>query len=238
MIKFLNQSESGHIKSSQSISSNSKVLESTSLNTDIDKGRQSAKEQGLNSTSDSKSDADILDYEETIKLGCSSVSNGISDEVKQSLVVLDPRMWMFPITDSHQHDVVQSGPSLQLNNSDEDYSKDADQRYFSNFHSARELNMSRLNIVAGWNTPKRNKVLYFSWRLFGHLQTQMVQGGGCDWKHLGSILHRHENTKAHMTFTFQWLTLENALQHGKTIDQENERLTREFKNIHLICLRD
>ena len=70
----------------------------------------------------------------------------------------------------------------------------------------------------------------------------MVQGGCCDWKHLSSILQRHENTKEHMAFMFQWMTLEKGIKHGKTIDQENERLIRESqKHWHnlferLICL--
>ncbi|GBP84133.1 hypothetical protein EVAR_49139_1 [Eumeta japonica] len=64
MMKFLNQTESGRIKSSQSVTSSFKILENTSLNTDIDKERQSAKEQGLNFTSESESDVDILDHEE------------------------------------------------------------------------------------------------------------------------------------------------------------------------------
>lgn len=55
----------------------------------------------------------------------------------------------------------------------------------------------------------------------------MVKGGCCDWKHLRSILQRHENTKEHMAFMFQWITLERDIKHEKTIDKENERLIRE-----------
>ncbi|GFV83735.1 TTF-type domain-containing protein [Trichonephila clavipes] len=51
----------------------------------------------------------------------------------------------------------------------------------------------------------------------------MVQEGYCDWKHLSSILHRHENTKEHMAYMFQWMTLEKGIKHGKTLDRKNRR---------------
>lgn len=68
------------------------------------------------------------------------VSSDTSDAVKQAFVCSDPALWKFPITDSQRHDIVQSGPTQQLKNSDEEYPKDEDHRHFSNFYFTRKLN--------------------------------------------------------------------------------------------------
>ncbi|GFW70624.1 hypothetical protein TNCV_1624561 [Trichonephila clavipes] len=44
------------------------------------------------------------------------------------------------MTDAHRHDIVQEGPTQQLNTSEEYYPKDDDHRHFSNFHLSRKLN--------------------------------------------------------------------------------------------------
>lgn len=246
MIKFLSQTASGSIESSESIASTSKGhrtstetplnLEGTPEALNTDTKRQSEKEIGSNS-SQSESDTEISmltlnniihDHEEQIEIGFPPVTSDASDVVTQAFVNSDPGMWMFPITDSQRHDIVQSGPTQQLNNSDEDYPKDDDHRHFSNFHFLRKLNNGETQ-HRHWlvYSNSRNKVFCFPCRLFGNSQTQMVQGGCCDWRHLSSILRRHENTKEHMAFMFQWITLEKGIKHGNTIDQENERLIHE-----------
>lgn len=238
MMKFLKKTASGSTESSESIASTSKKDIATS-ETPLNLGStpdalstepQSEIEIGSNSSqSESETETPVLSsriHEEQI--GSPPVSSDASDVVKQAFVSSDPGMWTFPITDSQRHDIVQSGPTQQLNNSDEDYPKDDDHRHFSNFHFSRKLingeTQHRRWLVY---SNSQNKIFCFPCRLFGNSQTQMVQGGCCDWKHLSSILQRHENTKEHMAFMFQWMTLEKGIKHGKTIDQENERLIRE-----------
>lgn len=132
--------------------------------------------------------------------------NDSCEVVKQVMVSvrLDPGMWVFPITDFQRHEIVQKGPTHPLNNSDEDYPKDNANRHFSNFHFTKKLKNSETQ-YRRWlvYSKSQNKVFCFSCRLFGNSQTKIVQGGCCDWKHLSSILERHENTKEHMGLMFQ-----------------------------------
>ncbi|GFW08229.1 zinc finger MYM-type protein 5 [Trichonephila clavipes] len=138
------------------------------------------------------------------------------------------------------HDIALNDPTQQLYNSDEYYPKDDDDRHFSNFHFSRKLNNGRNSQRRCWlvYSSSKNEVFCFQCRLFGNSQTQMVQQGCCDWTHLSSILHRHENTKEHMTYMFQWITLENGIKHGKTLERENERRILESQNIGTICFRE
>ncbi|XP_067121206.1 uncharacterized protein [Centruroides vittatus] len=153
MMTFLNQTASGSTESSESIASTSKKHRATSenpsnlgstpdaLNTNTE--QQSEIEIGSNS-SQSESDAEISvltlsniihDHEEQIEIGSTPVSSDASDVVKRAFVNSDPGSWTFPIMDSQRHDIVQSGPTQQLNNSDEDYPKDDDHRNFLIFIS-------------------------------------------------------------------------------------------------------
>ncbi|GFV08457.1 hypothetical protein TNCV_2936731 [Trichonephila clavipes] len=44
------------------------------------------------------------------------------------------------MTDYHRHDIIRSGPTRQLNNSDDYYPKTDDPRHFSKIHFSRKLN--------------------------------------------------------------------------------------------------
>lgn len=246
MMKFLNPTASGTTEPSESTASTSKKYSATieipmnlrstdgePLNTDTE--RQSEIDtKSISNESDSDDEipvfpeSNILDHEKKMKICSPPTSSDASDAIKQVFDNFDPGMWSLPISDVQRHDIVQNGPSQQLNIDDEDYPKDDDRRHFSNFHFSRKLNNGEIQ-HRRWlvYSKSQNKVFCFPCRLFGNSQTQMVQGGCCDWKHLSSILQRHENTKEHMAFMFQWITLERGIKHEKTIDKENERLIRE-----------
>lgn len=238
MMKFLNQTASGSTEPSESIASTSTQQTSEiplenapdALNTESE--RQLDVELG-SSSSQSKFDAETLvlsssSQEEQIDIDSPIRSDDASAIVQQVLVNSDPGLWTFPITDTQRRDIVRSGPAQQLNSGDEYYPKGDDNRHFSNFYFSKKLNNGETQ-HRRWlvYSNSQNKVYCFPCRLFSNSQTQVVQGGCCDWKHLSSILHSHENTKEHMAHMFQWLTLEKGINQGKTIDQENERLIRE-----------
>ncbi|CAG9830044.1 unnamed protein product [Diabrotica balteata] len=98
----------------------------------------------------------------------------------------------------------------------------------TNFHFSRKFNNGEIQ-HRRWSvySNSQNEVLCFLCRHFGNSQTQIVQRGCCDWKHLSSILQRHENTKEHMVFIFQCITLERGIKHEKPIEKESERLICE-----------
>lgn len=147
---------------------------------------------------------------------------------RESFVDLDPGKWVFPITDLQRHDLIQNGPYQNLEISDEEYPKDASKRHFSKFHFTRKLSNDETQ-HRRWlvYSITQDKVYCFPCRLFSHLQTQMVQGGCCDWKDLSRILQRHEQSPGHMGCMFKWMEFHKGIKHGKTIDMENERLIRE-----------
>ena len=238
LMKFLNQTASGSTEPSESIASTSTQQTSEiplenaldALNTESERQLDVELES---SSSQSKIDAETLvlsssSQEEQIDIDSPIRSDDASAIVQQVLVNSDPGLWTFPITDTQRRDIVRSGPTQQLNSGDEYYPKGDDNRHFSNFYFSRKLNNGETQ-HRRWlvYSNSQNKVYCFPCRLFSNSQTQVVQGGCCDWKHLSSILHRHENTKEHMAHMFQWLTLEKGINQGKTIDQENERLIRE-----------
>ncbi|KAL4721540.1 hypothetical protein ACJJTC_001076 [Scirpophaga incertulas] len=246
MMKFLNQTASGSTEPSESIASTStqqtseEPLENVpdALNTESE--RQADVELG-SSSSQSKFDAENLvltssSQEDQIDIDSPIRSDDASAIAQQVLVISDPGLWTFPITDTQRLDIVRSGPTQQLNSGDEYYPKgdDNDNRHFSNFYFSRKLNNGETQ-HRRWlvYSNSQNKVYCFPCRLFSNSQTQMVQGGCCDWKHLSNILHRHENTKEHMAHMFQWLTLEKGINQGKTIDQENERLIQFIVSLHV-----
>lgn len=240
MMKFLSQTESGSTKSNESVASTSQQHVSVSENSEITpdaptidiERRKSKTEMACQSKSDAEISVSTLsishNQEEEIEISSPPVNRDASDVVKQAFASFDPGLWTFPMTDAQRHDIVQSGPTQPLNNSNEYYPQDDDHRHFSNFHFSRKLNNGETQ-RRRWlvYSSSKNKVFCFPCRLFSNSQTQMVQDGCCDWKHLSNILHRHENTKEHMAYMFQWITLEKGIKHGKTIDQENERLILE-----------
>ncbi|XP_069963873.1 zinc finger MYM-type protein 1-like [Bactrocera oleae] len=233
-MKFLNQTASGSTEPSEAIASTSTQQTSEiplenapdALNTESE--RQLDVELG-SSSSQSKFDAETLvlsssSQEEQIDIDSSIRSDDASATVQQVLVNSDPGLWTFPITDTQRRDIVRSGPTQQLNSGDEYYPKGDDNRHFSNFYFSRKLKIGETQ-HRRWlvYSNSQNKVYCFPCRLFSNSQTQVVQGGCCDWKHLS----RHENNKEHMAHMFQWLNLEKGINQGKTIDQENERGHRE-----------
>jgi len=139
----------------------------------------------------------------------------------------DPGKWSLPINDAYRHDLVQCGPQQNLDLSNEYYSKNEHERHFSNFYYTRKLsNGESQNRRWLIYSTSQDKVYCFSCKLFSGLQTQMILGCN-DWKHLNTILERHENQKEHRKSMVQWLSFEKGIKHGKTIDEENERLIQE-----------
>ncbi|GBP13472.1 hypothetical protein EVAR_4221_1 [Eumeta japonica] len=148
MMKFLNQTASGSTVPSESIASTSTQQTSeiplgnapdalsteSELQLDVELGSCS---------SQSKMDTEILvlsssNQEEQV-LDSPIRSDDASAIDQQVLDNLDPGFWKFPITDSQRRDIVQSGPTQQLND-DEYYPKGDDQRHFSNFYFSKKLN--------------------------------------------------------------------------------------------------
>lgn len=97
----------------------------------------------------------------------------------------------------------------------------------SNFYYTRKLsNGERQHRRWLVYSTSQDKVYCFSCKLFSGMQTQLILGCN-DWKHLNTILERHENQKEHRKSMVQWLSFEKGIKHGKTIDEENERLIQE-----------
>ncbi|KAL4718201.1 hypothetical protein ACJJTC_014060 [Scirpophaga incertulas] len=133
MMKFLNQTACGSTEPSESIASTStqqtseEPLENVpdALNTESE--RQADVELG-SSSSQSKFDAENLvltssSQEDQIDIDYPIRSDDASAIAQQVLVISDPGLWTFPITDTQRLDIVRSGPTQQLNSGDEYYPK-------------------------------------------------------------------------------------------------------------------
>lgn len=59
--------------------------------------------------------------------------------LSEPLMSLDPGKWVFPLSGSQRHDLVQHGPQQMLEICDENYPLDNNKRHFSNFHYTRKL---------------------------------------------------------------------------------------------------
>ncbi|KAF2879931.1 hypothetical protein ILUMI_26260 [Ignelater luminosus] len=156
------------------------------------------------------------------------VKSRASRPIKRVILDLDPGNWVFPVTDSQRHDLIQKGLDQNLEKSDESYPKDANKRHFLKFHFARKLSNGETQ-HRRWlvYSISQNKVYCFPCRLFSHLQTQIVKEGCCDWKDLSRILQRLEQSQEHVKCMIKWMEFYKGIKHGKTIDKENERLIRE-----------
>ncbi|CAH0404237.1 unnamed protein product [Chilo suppressalis] len=133
-MKFLNQTASGSTEPSESIDSTSTQQTSEISLGNAPDALSSESERQLDvefgsSSSQSKFDAETLvlsssNQEEQIDIDSPIRSDDASAIVQQVLVNSDPGLRTFPITDSQRRDIVQSGPTQQLNSGDEYYPKD------------------------------------------------------------------------------------------------------------------
>ncbi|KAL4713148.1 hypothetical protein ACJJTC_018793 [Scirpophaga incertulas] len=153
MMKFLNQTASGSTEPSESIASTStqqtseEPLENVpdALNTESE--RQADVELG-SSSSQSKFDAENLvltssSQEDQIDIDSPIRSDDASAIAQQVLVISDPGLWTFPITDTQRLDIVRSGPTQQLNSGEEYYPKE----FIVSLHVWYEI-LSRVNIIS------------------------------------------------------------------------------------------
>ncbi|KAF0749388.1 zinc finger MYM-type protein 5-like [Aphis craccivora] len=129
--------------------------------------------------------------------------------LSEPLMSLDPGKWVFPLSGSQRHDLVQHGPQQMLEICDENYPLDNNKRHFSNFHYTRKLS--------------NRETQHRRWLFFSNLQTQMIREGCCDWKHLSTILQRHEKSQEHMVCMIKWVEFDKRIKLGKKIDRENEK---------------
>lgn len=99
------------------------------------------------------------------------------------IVCSDQALWKFPMTDSQRHDILQSGPTQPLKNSDEEYPKYENHRHFSNFYFTRKLNNGDIQHRRRCLVyPKsQNKVFCFPCRLFGNSH---INSNVASWKKL------------------------------------------------------
>ncbi|XP_060860667.1 uncharacterized protein LOC132938028 [Metopolophium dirhodum] len=148
--------------------------------------------------------------------------------LSEPLMSLDPGKWVFPLSGSQRHDLVQNGPQQMLDTCDENYPLDNNKRHFSNFHYTRKLSNGETQ-HRRWlvYSQSQDKIYCFPCTVFSNLQTQMIREGCCDWKHLSTILQRHEKSKEHMVCMIKWVEFDKRIKLGKTIDQENEKRIRE-----------
>ncbi|XP_050529651.1 uncharacterized protein LOC126899133 isoform X2 [Daktulosphaira vitifoliae] len=148
--------------------------------------------------------------------------------LSEPLMSLDPGKWVFPLSGSQRHDLVQHGPQQMLDICDENYPLDNNKRHFSNFHYTRKLSNGETQ-HRRWlvYSQSQDKIYCFPCTVFSNLQTQMIREGCCDWKHLSTILQRHEKSQEHMVCMIKWVEFDKRIKLGKTIDQENEKRIRE-----------
>ncbi|XP_037953564.1 zinc finger MYM-type protein 5-like [Teleopsis dalmanni] len=149
-------------------------------------------------------------------------------QLRASFVNLDPRRWVFPITDSQHHDLISNDPQKNVEKFDENHPKDYYKRHFSNFYFTRKLSNNETQRRTWLVYSKcQDKVYCFPCRLFSHMQTLMVKEGCCDWIDLSRILQRHEQSQGHRECMIDWIEFYKRITHGKTIDKENGKLIRE-----------
>ncbi|KAE9545541.1 hypothetical protein AGLY_001084 [Aphis glycines] len=190
----------------------------------------------LNKTSTSTT-TDLDEPNAKMDLNEGNLSNKISKyneeltkevETNEPPMSLDPGKWVFPLSGSQRHDLVQHGPQQMLDICDENYPLDNHKRHFSNFHYTRKLSnggtQHRRWLVY---SQSQDKIYCFPCTVFSNLQTQMIREGCCDWKHLSTILQRHEKSQEHMVCMIKWVEFDKRIKLGKTIDQENEKRIRE-----------
>lgn len=152
----------------------------------------------------------------------------LHEKIEYISVSLDPADWA-SITDKERCYLVETGP-FKTNSEDKDYPKDDQERHFSNFYYERTINCHEKQ-KRKWliYSKKLNRVYCFCCKLFGNCRTQLSSDGCYDWRNLGKVLKRHENTSDHLKSMMKWFELEGRLRSGKTIDQENEALIRQAK---------
>lgn len=124
-----------------------KFLNKTSTSTTTDLDEPNAKME-VETKSDLETSPPINTFEnKEITLYVNSNINNICDleihkqeiVLSEQLMSLDPGKWVFPLSGSQRHDLVQHGPQQMLDIGDENYPLDNNKRHFSNFHYTRKL---------------------------------------------------------------------------------------------------
>ena len=151
-------------------------------------------------------------------------------DVTVSFPLKDPATWPTHLNPNDHDCIIAEGPfSPYL----ERYPKDGTKRSFSNVFYYR-LAPNGEKVKRRWllYSQQNNSVYCFCCKIFSTARSNKTlsdQSGNCDWRHIGTILTRHETSPNHLKCYERWVEAERRLSTGKTIDDENQKIIAQEK---------
>lgn len=147
-----------------------------------------------------------------------------------TLSLRDPASWPVVLNANVRDCIIIRGPFLR---DLEKYPMDESKRSFSNVFFYR-LASNGEKVRRRWlvYSSKNNSVFCFCCKLFNTALSSTTlsdQIGNSDWRHIGTVLSRHEISTNHLKCYEKWVEAEQRLSSGTTIDDENQKIITQEK---------